>query len=167
MPQVTFKQQPVKLEKTLVTKGSHLPSFSFTHQNLEDEELSQRVHDKLVLWFVPSLDTGVCILSAKKLNEHLKKHSNEKALILSTDLPFAQKRVCGFENLDHVTVVSLFRHHETLQNLGLMIAEGPLKGLSARCVIVLDSHHNITYMELVKELTDEPDYKALFHFLDH
>lgn len=166
MNQILFKNQPIHLQKSLVTKGMRIPNFKFTLQNLTDQELSQLDNTKLILSFVPSLDTGTCLLSAKHLNEHLKKHPEYKALILSMDLPFAQGRICGLEGLDHVMTGSLFRHPETLQNLGLMMSDGPLKGLSARCVMVLDTHHNVTYIELVPELIHEPDFKALFHFLD-
>lgn len=165
MTQVTFKNQPVRLEKSLPNKGSHLPNIQFTLQNLSDHDLSF-FSDRLILWFVPSLDTGVCMTSAKKLNEHLKKHHNIKALILSMDLPFAQGRVCGLENLEHVITGSLFRHKESLEQVGLLMADGPLKGLSARCCMVIDSHRNIVYQELVHEITHEPNYTELFHFID-
>ena len=92
----------------------------------------------------------------------MKNNPGTKALIFSQDLPFAQKRLCGLEGLDHVEAMSLFRHPEALINHGLMIADGPLKGLSARCVMILDTHHNITYIDLVKELSDEPNYHDLF-----
>jgi thiol peroxidase len=167
MSQIFFKNQPINLEKTLIAKGSHLPNFSFTLHNLEDKDLSYFNENKLILWFVPSLDTGTCITSAKHLNEHLKKHPSTKALILSMDLPFAQHRICGLEGLNHVTVASLFRHPEALAHLGILIASSPLKGLSARCVMVIDAHHNVTYLDLVKEITQEPNYTELFHFLNH
>ena len=167
MPQVFFKNQPVTLEKNLISVGSHMPNIKFTMQNLEEKDLSSFKDDKLILWFVPSLDTGTCVLSAKHLNEHLKKHPSTQALILSMDLPFAQSRVCGLEGLNQVKTASLFRHQQTLASLGLMIDSGPLKGLSARCVMVLDSHHNITYIDLVSEITHEPNYTKLFHFLGH
>jgi len=164
---VKFKNIPVQLAGTLVAKGSHLPALSFTTQSLEEQSLNHYQGQKLILWFVPSLDTGVCLMSTKKLNEQIKKHPGTHALIISMDLPFAQKRVCGLENLDHVTPVSCFRHPEMLEKLGVKIAEGPLKGLSARAVMVLDTHHNLTYLELVPEITQEPDYKSLVHHLEH
>lgn len=162
MNQVYFKNNPVNLEKNLPNIGSRISNFQFTKDDLEDVDLTSYDNTPLILWFVPSLDTGVCLASAKKLDEHLKKHPKAKALILSMDLPFAQKRVCGFENLSHVKTGSLFRHPEALINHGLMIKDGPLKGLSARCVIVLDSHHNILHIELVKEITQEPNYHDIF-----
>lgn len=162
MSQIFFKTQPITLEKELPKIGSRIVNFSFTTENLEDKQLSSFDNTPLILWFVPSLDTGVCLTSSKKLDDHLKKHPKAKGLILSMDLPFAQKRVCGLENLNHVKAVSLFRHPETLSKLGLMIKDGPLKGLSARCVIVLDSHHNIMHIDLVSEITNEPDYHEIF-----
>lgn len=167
MTQVFFKKNPINLEKSLVAKGSRFPNIHFTMQNLEDHSLSKFEGQKLILWFVPSLDTGVCITSAKKLNNHLKKHPGTEALILSMDLPFAQKRLCGLEGLDLVHAASLFRHPEALEMAGLKISEGPLKGLSARCIVVLDSHHNVIYHDLNEEITDEPNYSDFFHFIDH
>jgi thiol peroxidase len=166
MSQVFFKNNPIKLEKNVPALGSRLTNIQFTDASLKDHDLSSLNTSGLILWFVPSLDTGTCLTSAKKLNEHLKKHPGKKALILSMDLPFAQKRVCGLEHLEHVMTGSLFRHKETLQNLGLLIAEGPMKGLSARCVMVLDAHHNLTYLELVQEMSEEPNYTPFFHFID-
>jgi thioredoxin-dependent peroxiredoxin len=166
MTQVYFKKQPVELEKALPNVGSKIHNFEFTLQNLTDHDLSFFQGNKMILWFVPSLDTGVCIMSAKKINEHLKKHPGYKALILSVDLPFAQSRICGLEHLEHVSTGSLFRHQESLSHLGLLIKTGPLKGLSARACIVLDSHHNITYMQLGEEITEELDYSKLFHHID-
>lgn len=162
MHQVYFKNNIVNLEKNLPQVGSRIVNFKFTKEDLEEGDLSIFDNTPLILWFVPSLDTGVCLASAKKLDEHLKKHPKAKALILSMDLPFAQKKVCGLENLTHVKTASLFRHPETLSQLGLLIKDGPLKGLSARCVIVLDSHHNILSLDLVKEITEEPNYHEIF-----
>lgn len=167
MTQIFFKKKPTLLEKTVPAIGSHLPNFSYTTSNLSDQNLSFHQGKPLILWFVPSLDTGTCILSTKKLNDHLKKHPQVKALILSMDLPFAQGRLCGLEHLDHVEVGSLFRHQQTLVNLGLMIADGPLQGLSARCVILLNSHHHVAYLELATEISEELNYTKLYHHLDH
>jgi thiol peroxidase len=167
MTQVFFKKNPITLEKNLIAHGAHFPNIKFTMQNLEEADLSKFKGQKLILWFVPSLDTGVCITSAKKLNTHLKKHPGTQALICSMDLPFAQKRVCGLETLDQVHAVSLFRHPESLEMAGLKITEGPLKGLSARYIAVLDSHHNLVYHQLCEEITDEPNYSECFHFIDH
>lgn len=162
MSQVYFKNQIVNLEKNLPNVGARIINFKFTKDDLEEGDLSLFDNTPLILWFVPSLDTEVCLSSAKKLDEHLKKHPKAKALILSMDLPFAQKKVCGLENLTHVKTGSLFRHPETLTQLGLLIKDGPLKGLAARCVIILDSHHNIMSINLVKEITQEPDYHDIF-----
>lgn len=167
MTQVFFKKQPVALEKSQVAHGARFPNIHFTLQNLEDHDLTHFNGQKLVLWFVPSLDTGVCITSAKKLNAHLQKHPGTKALILSMDLPFAQKRLCGLEGLDRVLTASIFRHPESLTVCGFKIAEGPLKGLSARAIVVLDTHHNVIYHQLCQEITDEPNYSEFFHFIDH
>lgn len=162
MTQVFLKKHPVNLERNLPQVGSRIANFTFTTLDLEEHDLSQYDNCPLILWFVPSLDTGVCLTSAKKLDDHLKKHPNAKGLILSMDLPFALKRVCGLENLSHVKAASLFRHPEALVNHGIMIKDGPLKGLSARCVIVLDSHHNILHIDLVNEITEEPNYHDIF-----
>lgn len=165
MNQILFKNQPVNLEGSLPTIGSKIENFSFTLQNLQDQNLSFFQNKSLILWFVPSLDTGTCITSTKKLNEHLKKNKDAKALILSMDLPFAQNRICGLEKLENVITGSLFRHQETLTQLGLMMNDGPLKGLSARCCLVVDADLKVKYIQLVKEVTQEPDYASVFQAL--
>lgn len=162
---VTFKGEKVSLKNNLPQKGSHITEFFFTLQNLSDKSVRE-FGGPLILWFVPSLDTGVCITSAKKLNDHLKKHKNAKALILSMDLPFAQNRVCGLEHLDHVITASFFRNHESLEKLGLMIEDGPLTGLSARACMLLDTHQHISYIEVCSEITSEVDYSQLYHALE-
>lgn len=165
MTTVTFKGKNVALKNTLPEKGSRITEFFFTLQNLEDKSI-KAFEGPLILWFVPSLDTGVCLASAKKLNEYLKKHQKGQAIIFSMDLPFAQSRVCGLEHLDHVITASFFRHHKSLELLGLSIEEGPLKGLSARACFLLDRHQHVTFIELSEEITEELDFTKIHHAID-
>ncbi|HET7299046.1 MAG TPA: thiol peroxidase, partial [Oleiagrimonas sp.] len=81
-------------------------------------------------------------------------------LCISADLPFAQGRFCGAEGIDNVTVLSLMRGREFLKDYGVAIADGPLAGVAARAVVVLDADDKVIYTELVDEITHEPNYDA-------
>ena len=106
----------------------------------------------------------VCLLSAKKLNEKAAASGTE-VYFISADLPFAQKRACGLENLSHVRTLSMMRSKDFGKDYGLLIAEGPLKGLLARSCIVLDEHGKVVYFELVDEVSHEMNYDALYKAL--
>ena len=111
---------------------------------------------------VPSLDTPVCALSTKKFNDHAKQHQDTVILIVSADLPFAMGRFCGVEHLDNVVPLSLMRDKKFAQDYGVLMQDGPLAGITARAVVVLDAHDRVAYTEMVPEIAQEPDYeKAL------
>jgi thiol peroxidase len=104
----------------------------------------------------------VCALSTKKFNEALQKHPEIVLLVVSADLPFAQKRFCGLENLSQVIPLSMMRNKDFAKSYGVLIEEGPLAGLAARALIVLDEKDRLLYAELVPEIATEPNYdKAL------
>jgi thiol peroxidase len=109
---------------------------------------------------VPSLDTPVCAISTRKFNEKASNLSNTVVLIISADLPFAMSRFCDTEGLDKVIVLSTMRGAEFMKNYGVAITDGPLGGITARAVIVLDESDNVIHAELVPEIKDEPNYEA-------
>ena len=114
----------------------------------------------------PSIDTGVCAASVRKFNQLATEIDNTVVLCISVaDLPFAQsifpgKNFCGAEGLNNVITLSTFRNAEFLQAYGVAIADGPLKGLAARAVVVIDENDNVIFSQLVDEITTEPDYEA-------
>jgi len=115
-----------------------------------------------LLNIVPSLDTPTCALSTKKFNEQAAKHPNAVMLIVSADLPFAQKRFCSAENTNSVKTLSTMRSRNFAKDYGVLITDGPLAGITARAVVVIDENDKIKYTELVPEIKQEPNYeKAL------
>ncbi|MBJ5871509.1 thiol peroxidase, partial [Salmonella enterica subsp. enterica serovar Derby] len=134
-------------------------------KDLSDVSLSQYAGKRKVLNIFPSIDTGVCAASVRKFNQLATEVENTVVLCVSADLPFAQSRFCGAEGLSNVITLSTLRNNEFLKNYGVEIVDGPLKGLAARAVIVLDENDNVIFSQLVDEITHEPDYDAALNVL--
>jgi thiol peroxidase len=113
-----------------------------------------------VLNIFPSVDTPTCAMSVRQFNAKAASAKDTVVLCISFDLPFAQKRFCGAEGITNVEMLSLMRGRNFAKDYGLLIETGPLAGVTARVVIVLDSDNKILHTELVKEIGDEPDYAA-------
>jgi thiol peroxidase len=117
---------------------------------------------KKILNIVPSLDTGICAASAKKFNDEIKKRPDAVVLTISMDLPFAQDRFCKAEDIKNIIPLSDMRKKDFGKKYGVELVDGPLAGLFARAVVVLDEADKVVYTQLVPEITQEPDYgKAL------
>ncbi len=157
---VTLGGKPVKIEGVFPKVGDKAPAFSLVNKDLEDTTLASFAGKKKVLNIVPSLDTPVCALSTRKFNQQASNMSNTVVLIIAADLPFAMKHFCETEGLDKVVVLSTMRGSEFMRNYGVAIAEGPLSGITARAVIVLDENDQIVHAELVPEIKNEPNYAA-------
>lgn len=160
MASFTLKGTTFQTSGKLPTVGSFAPDFIMTKDDLTEIRLSDCTEKKVVLNIFPSLDTSTCAAAMKAFNQLAEKHKNVMFLCISADLPFAQKRFCTAEHLNNVIPVSIFRNPEFGQNYGLLIENGPLSGLLARAVMVLDETGKITYEELVSEITNEPNYQA-------
>lgn len=162
MVQVTFKGKPIKLSGNPPPLQAKAPDFRLVDPDLKDRSLSEFHGKRKILTTVPSLDTGVCSLMTKHFNEFAKKHPGVLILTASADLPFAQKRFCEHESVHNVLILSMMRDKEFGKSYGVLIQEGPLAGLLARSVFVLDEKDHVLYSELVSEITHEPNYhKAL------
>jgi thioredoxin-dependent peroxiredoxin len=149
---------PVNTVGDLPTVGS-TPSFSLTKQDLSDVTPGDLAGKKVILNIFPSVDTAVCATSVRTFNQRAAGLDNTVVLCVSEDLPFAQKRFCGAEGIENVETASAFRS-DFGQAFGLTIAEGRMKGLLARAVVVLDEQGKVTYTELVPEIAQEPNYDA-------
>jgi len=160
MSEVTFKGQPVQIDGQFPAVGSGAPAFSLVGADLADVALSSYAGKRKVLNIFPSVDTGVCAASVRRFNELAGGLSNTVVLCISADLPFAQARFCGAEGLDKVINLSLMRGRQFLNDYGVAMASGPLAGLAARAVVVLDEHDKVLHAELVSEIAQEPDYDA-------
>ena len=162
MATVTLQGNTINTNGDLPAVGSAAPDFKLTDGELNDKTLKDFKGKKLLLNIVPSLDTGVCALSTKKFNEAAKDLKDTQILIISADLPFAQSRFIQQESLSNVTTLSAMRDRNFAKNYGVLIQDGPLAGITARAVVVIDANHKVKYTELVPEITQEPNYdKAL------
>ena len=153
---ITFKGNPLTLVGPELKKGDNAPDFTAVDNGLQPVKLSDFKGQTVILSAVPSLDTPVCEIQTKKFNEQAAG-LNAKVLTLSLDLPFAQKRFCDANKIGNVTVLSDYKTHDFANKYGLMIKE---LGLITRAVLVISKDNKISYMEIVKEVTQEPNYKA-------
>ena len=158
MAPLTFKGPPIQTSGALPAKGSQAPDFQLTRTDLTDVSLKDYSGKKKILNIVPSLDTGVCAMSAKKFNEAASQLSGTVLLNISADLPFAAGRFCESFSLKNVVALSTFRSPDFAKAYGVAILDGPLAGLTARAVVVLDAQDKVLYTELVPEIAQEPDY---------
>lgn len=164
MAMVTLKGSPIHTNGTLPEVGSSAPDFLLISTDLKTKSLIDFANKKLILSIVPSLDTPVCLTSAKQFEERLKVRNDVRVLFISADLPFAMKRACGFENLKKIETLSMMRDRKFAEDYGVLISDGPLQGISARAVVVLDENHQVVYTELVPEIAQEPNYEQAFTF---
>lgn len=160
MASVTLGGSPVDVNGTFPRPGDKAPAFSLVGKDLKDVPLSAFGGKRKVLNIVPSLDTPVCATSTRKFNEKAGGLSNTVVLVISADLPFAMGRFCTAEGIANVVPLSTMRGREFLRNYGVEIASGPLTGVSARAVVVLDESDRVLYGQLVPEIKNEPDYDA-------
>jgi len=157
---VTFADNNVRIEGNFPHVGTKAPVFSLVNKDLDDISLENFTGKKKVLNIVPSLDTPVCAISTRKFNEKASSLSNTVVLIISADLPFAMSRFCTTEGLDKVVTLSTMRGADFKKDYGVALSDGPLAGLTARAVIVLDESDTVIHAELVSEIKDEPNYDA-------
>jgi thiol peroxidase len=160
MARVTFKGTPIDTSGALPAVGARAPEFALVASDLSEKTLADYAGKKKVLTVNPSYDTGVCQATARKFNESLSGRSDVVVLAISRDLPFAQKRFCEGEGLKNVVPLSAFRSSFG-KDYGLDLVDGPLKGLTARAVLVLDEKNVVLASQLVPEIASEPDYAAI------
>ncbi|WP_165024582.1 MULTISPECIES: thiol peroxidase [unclassified Dysgonomonas] len=160
MATITFKGANVNTSGDLPKVGTVAPAFTLVKNDLSELSLADLKGKYVVLNIFPSLDTGVCASSVRRFNKEAAGLSNTVILAVSADLPFASGRFCTTEGIENVIPVSVFRNPEFAKNYGVLTIDGPLKGLLARSVVVVNPEGNISYTELVPETTVEPDYQT-------
>ncbi|MER7502222.1 thiol peroxidase [Nonomuraea pusilla] len=160
MSDVTFKGNPITVGGTFPKPGDTAPAFRLVATDLSERTLADFAGKTTVLNIFPSVDTGVCAASVRRFNQVASEHPDVAVVCVSADLPFAQNRFCGAEGLASVTMLSLMRGREFLQDYGVAQESGPLAGLAARAVVVVSGEGEVVYSELVPEITQEPDYEA-------
>lgn len=154
-----FKGTPVQTIGELPVAGALAPDFALTGADLSDVTSENLRGKRVVLNIFPSVDTGVCAASVRRFNELAAGLENTAVVCVSADLPFALGRFCGSEGIENVVAASVFRS-EFGADFGLTQAEGPLRGLLARAVVVLNEAGEVLYTEVVEEITTEPNYDA-------
>jgi thiol peroxidase len=160
MATITHKGNPVHTSGDLPTVGASAPNFRLVTVDLQDVSLETYQGKTKILNIVPSLDTGICAISARKFNEKAAGIPNVVVLIISADLPFAMKRFCSTEGLHNVVSLSMMRNRNFAKEYGTLLTDGALEGVSARAVVVVDGNDKVVYTELVPEIAQEPDYDA-------
>jgi thioredoxin-dependent peroxiredoxin len=158
MSTVTFQGKPIHTSGELPKVGDKAPDFRLVNKDLKDVSLADFKGKKKLLNIVPSLDTPVCATSTKKFNDFAEEQGNVVMLAVSADLPFAANRFCGTEHLERIVPLSLMRSRDFAKDYGVLIEDGPLEGIAARAVVVLDENDKVAYTELVSEISQEPDY---------
>ncbi len=161
MTTVTLHGKEIMLEGELPKVGSDAPDFTLVDRDLNDATLSTFGDSRKLLSILPSLDTPVCATSAIKLNEEAQKLPGKNAIVvISADLPFAMNRYCSAEGTENLVTLSMMRNNDFARDYGVLISEGPLAGITARAILVLDASNVVQYVQLVPEIGEEPDYAA-------
>nr|MBL8457079.1 thiol peroxidase [Zoogloeaceae bacterium] len=160
MSTVTLGGNPIEVAGNFPKVGDAAPAFSLVATDLADVTLAAYAGKRKVLNIVPSLDTPTCQTSTRKFNAEAGALANTVVLVVSADLPFAMKRFCETEGLANVVSLSTLRGRAFLKDYGVEIASGPLVGLAARAVVVLDENDKVVHAQRVSEIKDEPDYAA-------
>ena len=162
MATITLKGNEIHTNGELPAVGSQAADFKLVDAELGDKRLADYAGQKKLLNIVPSLDTPVCATSTKKFNEAAAGRDNVVMLVISADLPFAMGRFCSVEGIDKVVPLSMMRSRDFAKDYGVLIEDGPLAGITARAIVILDESDKVVYTELVPEIGQEPDYdKAL------
>lgn len=160
MAKVTLGGNPINTMGELPKVGSEAPDFKIVLGDLSEKKLSDFRGKRVVLNIFPSIDTGVCAQSVRTFNKRASEAENTVVIGLSEDLPFALTRFCGAEGIDKVLTASLFRCGKFGEDYGVELVDGPLAGLQARSIVVVDEQGKVIYNQLVPEIGQEPDYDA-------
>lgn len=155
-----FKGNPVHVDGHFPKVGDKAPAFKLIAGDLSEKSPADFAGKRKVLNIFPSVDTGVCAASVRHFNKDAAGLKNAVVLCISADLPFAQARFCGAEGIENVVMLSMMRGREFLKDYGVAMTDGPLAGLAARAVVVLDEHDKVVYTQMVDDITHEPDYAA-------
>lgn len=161
-----FKGTPVTLAGTFAARGANAPDFTLTKNDLSSFSKKDGKGKKLLLNIFPSIDTPVCSMSVRKFNQMAANCKDTLILCISKDLPFAQSRFCAAEGIKNVLTLSDFHYTSRFgTDYGVLMTDGPLSGLLARAVVILDAEGKISYSELVSDIVNEPDYEKALNAL--
>ena len=165
MTEITLQGNKINTNGEVPQVGSSAPEFVLVDSDLNDVTLSSYDGKNIILNIIPSLDTPVCQKSTKIFNEKASVLPDVAILAVSADLPFAMKRFCSTESIDSVKPLSMMRSRNFAKDYGVLLVDGPLSGITARAVIVIDKNKKIIHSELVQEIANEPNYDAALNSL--
>ena len=165
MATITLKGNPIEPAGDLPAVGSKAPAFSLTRTDLSNCSQDDFSGKTIVLNIFPSIDTAVCAASVRRFNAEAILQKDTVVLCISADLPFAHKRFCEADGLENVIPLSVFRSPSFGTDYGVAITTGPLAGLLARAVVIIDTGGTVVYTELVPEIGQEPDYHKAISIL--
>lgn len=165
MASITLKGSPCSTSGELPTVGANAPDLNLVDNELNEVTLATYAGKKKIFNIVPSLDTQICAISTKKFNELAAKLQDTVILIISADLPFAQQRFFKDNKLSDVIPLSMMRSRKFAKDYGVLINDGPLAGVTARAIVVIDENDKVIYTQLVSEITHEPDYESAIQSL--
>ncbi|MED5502595.1 MAG: thiol peroxidase [Pseudomonadota bacterium] len=165
MAEITLQGNKINTNGDVPKVGSAAPDFVLVDSDLNDISLSNYDGKNIILNIIPSLDTPVCQKSTKIFNEKASSLSDVVVLAVSADLPFAMKRFCSAESIESVKPMSMMRSRNFAKDYGVLLVDGPLSGITARAVVVIDKDKKIIHSELVQEIANEPNYEAALNSL--
>jgi thioredoxin-dependent peroxiredoxin len=160
MASIKLNGSPVETAGELPQVGTTAPAFTLVKKDLSEADLASYAGKKVVLNIFPSIDTSICAMSVRRFNAEAGKRKNTVVLCISGDLPFAHERFCGAEGLEDVITLSTFRNQNFGKDYGVVMNNGPLRGLMSRAVVVICTDGVVSYTEQVPDITHEPDYDA-------
>jgi len=160
MSELKFKGDSINSSGEMPKTGQKAPNFELVKNDLSRVKLSDYDGKNVILNIFPSIDTGICAMSVKKFNEDAAKLPNTKIVCISKDLPFAHSRFCGAEGIENLDMLSSFDDQDFEKNYSLTMTDGPLKGLFARAIVVVNPNGEIVHTELVDDIVHEPNYEA-------
>ena len=165
MTKITLKGNEIHTNGDIPKIGDEAPDFVLVNEDLNNVTLEDYKNKNKILSIVPSLDTPVCQTSTKVFNEKASSVKDTIILTISADLPFAMTRFCSSQKLNNIKSLSMMRSRNFAKDYGVLIVDGPLAGITARAVVVIDKNNIVIHSELVKEIADEPDYDGALNCL--
>jgi len=160
MATTKLKGNVVNLSGNEVNVSDAAPIINLAGKDLGDVQVGGSQAKAQVIVVVPSLDTAVCAAETRRFNEEASKNELVQVSVVSMDLPFAMGRFCTTEGIENLTVASDFRNKDFAQAYGVLIADGPLAGVTARAIFIVNAKGFVTYKEICEEITEEPNYDA-------
>lgn len=166
MASITLDGLAINTNADLPAIGSDAPDFKLTAIDMSDKSLADYASRKKVLNIVMSVETPVCSNSVKKFNAEMAKRDDAVVLTISADLPMAQARYNKENSIGNIVMLSMMRNKNFAKDYGVLIQDGPVAGITARAVVVIDENNKVTYTQLVPEIANEPDYEAVLKVLN-